>query len=212
MAGILDELVLLDKSGAPAAIEMLTRAFLNYVDMKYYFPDESARRKLAYHLLAVSVYGGIRYGEAYSTPGKEGVAVWLPPKRYPLSFWMLLRSVPLSNIIGIAKNGGQRLRHFGSYIAGIHHRLVPFPHWYLGTIGVDPQFKGNGYASKLIRPMLKRIDEEGLPCFLETGEEKNVALYKHFGFQVIDRSPVPGTPLTSWAMLRNPGQDSKILR
>ena len=50
--------------------------------------------------------------------------------------------------------------------------------------------------------MLDRIDEAGLPCYLETLEEQNVRLYEHFGFVVAEESAIPRTNLTNWAMLR----------
>jgi len=95
------------------------------------------------------------------------------------------------------------MRGLGNYIDEVHGRLAPFKHWFLQAIGVDPQFQGRGCASKLLRPMLSRIDEENLPCYLETLETQNVRLYEHFGFKVIEESSVPGTSLTNWAMLRD---------
>jgi hypothetical protein len=50
--------------------------------------------------------------------------------------------------------------------------------------------------------MLARIDEAGLPCYLETLEERNVRIYEHFGFTVAEESAIPETNLTNWAMLR----------
>ena len=97
------------------------------------------------------------------------------------------------------------MKGLGQYIDAVHSRMAPFKHWFLQTIGVDPQFQGRGYASKLLTPMLSRIDEESLPCYLETLEEQNVGLYEHFGFKVIEESKVPNTNLTNWAMLR-PGR------
>jgi len=94
------------------------------------------------------------------------------------------------------------MRYLGEYIDTVHKRLAPFEHWFLQTIGVDPQFKGKGYAGRLLRSMLARIDEEGLPCYLETLNEANVSLYEHFGFRVLEKSTIPGTNLTNWAMLR----------
>ena len=94
------------------------------------------------------------------------------------------------------------MRGLGQHIDAVHNRLVPSRHWFLQAIGVDPQFQGRGYASKLLRPMLSRIDEEGLPCYLETLDETNVPLYEHFGFKVIEKSTIPQTSLTNWAMLR----------
>jgi hypothetical protein len=52
--------------------------------------------------------------------------------------------------------------------------------------------------------MLARIDEAGLPCYLETLEEQNIRLYEHFGFTVAEESAIPETSLTNWAMLREP--------
>ncbi len=77
------------------------------------------------------------------------------------------------------------------------------------AIGIVPKFQGKGYASSLIRPMLSRIDKENLSCYLETIDEKNVAIYQHFGFEIIERSIVPETGFTNWAMLRKAPQIDK---
>ena len=94
------------------------------------------------------------------------------------------------------------MRRLGEHVDSVHQRLAPFKHWFLQAIGVAPQIQGEGYAGKLLRPMLARMDEEGIPCYLETLEEQNVPLYEHFGFEVIEKSNVPETSLTNWAMLR----------
>ena len=94
------------------------------------------------------------------------------------------------------------MRRLGEYIDTVHQRLTSFKHWFLQTIGIAPQFQRKGHAGKLLRPMLSKIDEEGLPCYLETLDEQNVSLYKHFGFKIVDKSNVPETSLTNWAMLR----------
>lgn len=94
------------------------------------------------------------------------------------------------------------MKYLGEYIDVMHKRLAPFKHWFLQIIGVDPEFQGKGYAGKLLRPMLSRIDEEGLACYLETLDERNVLLYEHFGFRVVEKATIPKTSLTSWAMLR----------
>ena len=96
------------------------------------------------------------------------------------------------------------MRGLGQYLDAVHSRLIPFKHWFLQTIGVDPQFQGKGYAGRLLRQMLARIDEAGLPCYLETLEEENIRLYEHFGFTVAEESAIPETSLTNWAMLREP--------
>ena len=198
-----DDIVRLNRSHVKRATETLIRAFWNHPPLQYYFPDEAERERIAPYFLSLSVFTGIRYGEVHATSQDlEGIAVWLPSGNYPVTLWRLLRSVPSSQILGVGRYGGFRMRSLGQYIDVVHRRLAPFKHWFLQAIGVDPQFQGRGYANKLLRPMLVKIDEEGLPCYLETLEGQNVRLYEHFGFKVIEESNVPNTSLTNWAMLR----------
>ena len=79
---------------------------------------------------------------------------------------------------------------------------MSFPHWYLQLLGVDPVYQGKGYASILLRAMFARIDEERLPCYVETQNEKNVPIYQHYGFKVVEEGIFPGSEVNTWAMLR----------
>ncbi len=199
----LKDLVQLNKSHIKPAVEVLTRAFRNYPLLQYFFPDELERERIAPYFFQYILSYGVRHGEIYATsPNLEGIAAWLTSDNYPMTFWRLIRSVPLSIIFGLWRKGGSRMRYTGEYIDTVHKRLAPFKHWFLQTIGADPQFKGKGYAGKLLRAMFTRIDEEGLPCYLETLDETNVPLYEHFSFKVIEKSTIPQTSLTNWAMLR----------
>jgi hypothetical protein len=51
---------------------------------------------------------------------------------------------------------------------------------------------------------VERIDREQMPCALDTNTDKNVAIYRRFGFEVISESKLPGTAVTSFLMLRKP--------
>ena len=67
---------------------------------------------------------------------------------------------------------------------------------------VGPDYQGQGYASTLLKAMFTRIDNDRLPCFLETQNANNVPIYQHYGFKVVEESIVPNTKVTNWAMLR----------
>jgi GNAT superfamily N-acetyltransferase len=146
------------------------------------------------------------YGEVQATsPRVEGVAVWLPPGRGDPSIWAMLR-------VGAARlawtNGLGTMRRVLSYIdhaVAMRRRHVPQRHWYLQLLGVDPQHHGAGHASRLLRSMLDRTDREQLPCCLDTENAVNVPMYEHFGFRVLESSPIPGTDRTVWLMLRDVG-------
>jgi ribosomal protein S18 acetylase RimI-like enzyme len=193
----------LNKSHIEPAAGILVRAFRDYPLLQDSFSDELQRKRVAPYFFRYSLFYGIRYGEAYATsPNLEGAAVWIPSENFPVTFWRAVRSVPLSVILGFGREGGGRMKYPGEYIDAMHKRLAPFKHWFLQTIGVDPQFQRKGYAGKLLRPMFARMDKEGLPCYLETLDEQNIQLYEHFGFKVVEKATIPKTSLTSWAMLR----------
>jgi hypothetical protein len=58
--------------------------------------------------------------------------------------------------------------------------------------------------------MLERIDQEHLPCFLDTSSERNVAISQRFGFGVVSVNNIPGTELKSFAMLRKAQMDTGL--
>ena len=91
---------------------------------------------------------------------------------------------------------------YGRFVDTLHRKLVPYPHWYLQIIGVDPAYQGLGFSSRLLRPMLARIDRERMPCYLETEVVRNVTIYRRFGFEVVSEDKLPGTEVATFAMLR----------
>jgi GNAT superfamily N-acetyltransferase len=205
MSTTLPGLLKLDKTQAPSAIKMLSRAFWKYPLLTHFFPEESSRQAISDIMLAMPVYTCLRYGEVYVTSAKiEGSAIWTPSDNYPVNFWGLLRTLPFKHVLGMAQSGISRMQGVDRFLNDIHKRLVPYRHYYLEILGVDPAYQKQGFSSRLIKPMLQRLDGEGTTCFLETQDPQDVPIYLHFGFEIIDESSIPNTPLTSWAMLRKP--------
>ena len=122
-----------------------------------------------------------------------------------MGIWNVLRAVPLNVQIGFILSGGLKMVEAGEHVDNLHKKLAPFDHWYLSGLGVDTPLQGRGYASRLLRPFLERADQEKLPCYLETNDEKDVAIYCHLGFKILDESLVPHTPVKNWSMLREVG-------
>lgn len=197
------DLMRLDKTHVMSAAGVLARAFLDYSLFRYIFPDISERKTIIPYLFRYSLSYTMRYGDVFATSQDlEGIAVWLNSAYFPMTFWRVMKSVPLSTILNLGVKGGGRMQSAGEYLDRVHQRLLPSRHWFLQEIGVEPAFQGKGYASRLLQPVLNRIDMENSSCYLETQEETNVRIYEHFGFKVIDTSTIPRTTLTNWAMLR----------
>jgi ribosomal protein S18 acetylase RimI-like enzyme len=201
----LKDLVRLTKIQSKQAGETLARAFQDDALFVYLIPDATKRQTLLPTFLEIMARYGILYGEVYATSSlMEGVACWFPPGKTEMTLRRVIRvaGFPLIYYYVKYRDFLSRFFSYNEYAAMLHHRYANAPHWYLSPIGVDPKLQGKGYGSKLLKSMLSRIDQEHLPCFVETQSKKNVAFYEHFGFQVVEKGTIPGTNLTHWAMLR----------
>jgi len=200
----LNSLVWLKKSQVKPASEVLARAFHDYPVFVHFIPDASRRRNRLHYLFRYLIRFGVLYGEVYATsPNLEGVAVWLPSEKTGPTAWRMIRSGSLALLFQFGWEAISRQLPVADFMSAIQKRNAPFPHWFLQTIGVDPGFQGQGHASTLLRAMLARIDEEHLPCYLDTENEKNVPIYQHYGFEVVEEAVIPRTDITVRAMLRD---------
>jgi len=196
-------LLKLEKEHIEPASLMLSRAFEDDPFNTYAFPDPEERvRKMPYaHEFLLRYY--ISCGGSFITsPKLEGVAVWIHPDNLGTSFWRMIISGAIWPAMIMGIETGRRMQVLNNYIERKHRNLVPNKHWYLLLLGVDPKHQGKGYASQLLNGMLSEIDGEGLPCYLETEGDRNVSIYQHFGFKVIDKFTVPNTQVSLVAMLR----------
>ena len=203
MSDDLNNLLRLDKSHIKPAAEVLARAFQNYPLFVYLIPGESERKNKLPYILESFVRYGVSYGEVYATSSSlEGVAVWWPPQPAMSMPWRMVRSGMLSVLLKLGKSPVARLLPVTYHMSRIHERHAPSRYWFLHVIGVDPVFQGKGYAATLLGPILTRIDEEQLPCYLDTEDEKNVPIYQHYGFEILEEAIIPRTEVRIWAMLR----------
>ena len=77
---------------------------------------------------------------------------------------------------------------------------------HLQTIGVSPDFQGQGFGGKLLMAIFEKADNEEIQIYLETTKE-NVQLYKKFRFQVIKEIKLSTIDLSMWAMVRETNQN-----
>src|SRR6185295_3999932 len=130
-------------------------------------------------------------------------AVWLPPGAYPRSrrreLMTYLRTSP--TLVYCGKRIGRSLALLGA-VDKAHHE-VHEPHYYLAILGTDPQFQRSGAGSAALAPVLERCDSQGLPAYLETQKEANVAYYARHRFELVQKIEHTGCP-PIWTLLREP--------
>ena len=197
--------VCLTKTEIKPAAEALARAFQNYPLFANFIPEASKRNLLLPDLFQFLIRCGVLHGEVYATsPRLEGIAVCFPSEKANMTLWKMIRVRGFTLIYDCFRAAKliSRLLFYNEYASKLHNRHAHCPHCHLFLIGVDPVFQGRGYASALIKPIISRLDRERLPCYLETQDEKNIPIYQHYGFKVVEVGTVPGTELNHWAMLR----------
>jgi len=201
----LKDLFRLTKTQIKPAARMFARAFHDDPVFSYFIPDAFKRKNKSPFIFEFIIRYGLLYGEAYATsPNLEGVVMWLPYEKAEMTLWRIIRSGGFSLYFRVGKDVVSRMIFYTEYAYCLQARLAPFPHWYGFLMGVDPVFQGKGHASALIKPMLDRLDRKHLPCYLETHKEKNVSIYKHYGFELIHEETIPRTSINHWIMLRKP--------
>ena len=185
-----------------AGAQVMARAFFEDPFFTFSLPDPARRRRVLPWLFERTIRYGQRYGRVLTTPGLEGLAVWLGPRHpsvglagslqtglfllpWKLGVRALLRSLRLSNLAD-----------------QLHRQSVTGAHWYLLGLGVEPSLQGRGVGRALLQPLLAQADREKAFCYLDTNNQDNLRFYERFGFAVVCQGhAIPGGPHT-WGMRR----------
>ena len=184
------------------ATAIYSAAFLNDPMFVYLLPDKSKRKKSVKVLFKATVKYSIKYDECYGISSPiEGVAIWNRPGKRRISILGVIRSGFLKIIFTpfiftIIKS----LRLFLK-TEKIHKKYATNPHFYLSLLAVYPNSQGKGLAGKLLRPILKKSDKMNVGVYIETANPKNLPIYEHFGFQVMEELQIQNG-LRVWALYR----------
>lgn len=193
-----------DEVGAAGA--MLARAFDGDPIWAALWPEREHRaRSLTAMFTALVVATTSARGHVATTPRIDGAALWLPPGR-DVGAWATIRSrfaLPRA-VLRLPSSERRDLLRLLSQFEKRRHVLVPEPHWYLQSIGVDPGSQGDGVGSNLLRDGLERADAHGSPTYLETETEANVGFYERRGFVVLEQHVLDALGLPIWLMQRRP--------
>jgi ribosomal protein S18 acetylase RimI-like enzyme len=158
------------------AAAILTRAFADDPVMDWFLRDDEWRPKHSCDFFLQAVNQSMNFNTAIvSTVGDNlsGVSCWYPPgKKFDPNFFFL-------DFVGWSYQKVQRLQAYVHATDAVHPKE---PHYYLFAIGVDPLAQGKGCAGDMMRGFLAKADAEGVPCYLESSNPKNTAMYEHLGF------------------------------
>lgn len=199
----MNNLIRLSKKHIKPASVVLSKAFQNDPILCWQIPEANKRLIKANYIFTLKLRVGIKYGEVYGTSENlEGIAIWYAPRNvnYPYLNYLIKGGFKLPFKFGIKI--AKKMTFIKAVNDSIRNIYMNVPYWYFGLIGVHPKFRGQGFASKLMKPMLSYIDHQSLPIYLETTLERNLSFFEYFGFEKLEEIIIPNTNIVSWSMIR----------
>ncbi|MGH7025670.1 MAG: GNAT family N-acetyltransferase, partial [Caulobacteraceae bacterium] len=185
----------------------LADAFTDDVAFDWFLRADERRSEARLRFFRLIVRMGAAQGARIERPAGGGAAaVWMPFEALgPMSFTDELRAFPtLLHATGLGRFG--RLLALRADMD--KHHPMDRPHAYLWFLGVTHAAQGHGVGSRLLKVATDRLDAAARPAYLETQTERNLALYRRHGFEVVsEHRPRPDGPML-WSMWREPNADS----
>jgi GNAT superfamily N-acetyltransferase len=183
------------RSGETAsASKLLAAALQNDPGWTYVVPDLGRRLTALHTVTRVALRDALGFGSVLAARDGDrlvGVAVWLPPGRYPMSGRRKLRTMPA--MTALALRAPRDIRNLSRFGASVDAAFPAEPVWYLQVLGVHPDLQRRGLGNRLLQPVLTEAERSGVACYLETAEPRNVAYYQRVGFSLIG-PPAPLYP------------------
>lgn len=187
------------RSRVAAAATTMTRAFADDPVMEWIFRGSANRDELVSRFMAISCKRSISIGHAYEPFGGGGAAFWAPPgcSMYTEDLGMEIYQLLFGAV------GEERTRTVLGGLGEATNFHPEEPHFYLATIGIEPNFQGRGLGTTLMQRVLNVCDDENIVAYLESSNPRNVSLYERAGFETITDVPLPGGPVMR-PMIRQP--------
>jgi len=169
----------------PRLAKTWASAFENDPTFSWFFTNPKTRfRKLEGFFGYTAPRMGLEFDETYMSDGCGAAAMWIPPDKWKIPMGQQLRMMP-----GFVRWAGWRTPRMMGALTKMEkaHPHDP-PSWYLLALGTQQDQQGKGLGSALMTDMLHRIDDEGLPAYLESSNPRNIPFYARHGF--VEREPM----------------------
>jgi GNAT superfamily N-acetyltransferase len=183
----------------------LARAFDDSPLFAFLFPKGPARLRITEGTFRATLIDALPFGAVHvatDSSGVIGAASWLPPEGYPIP--PRRQAILFARMAMLFHHAPTRVADSMRYLSATDREHPKDLCWYLGLLGVDPRHQGEGVGARLVDHTLERLDREGLPAYLETDKESNLAWYARRRFELRETlHPVRSGPPV-WTMWRAP--------
>lgn len=85
-------------------------------------------------------------------------------------------------------------------------RLGDRSYHHLDMLVVQARYRGQGYVTTTMDPLLKQCQSDGHMLTLETQNPDNLPIYERYGLRVVETLPLKSSPLQQYCMVYDPMQ------
>jgi GNAT superfamily N-acetyltransferase len=198
-AGIPAETIVSGQDADPQELgDVIFRAFEELAPCLYLVPDPVMAKEILPRTLTLDVVDAQRDGAVYTTENRRAVALWVPKSGEP-------EPEPGRDERVVAAAGA----FAGNF--EIYHRLVArhYPlgraYHYLWIAAVDPGSQRRGLGTRLLAAHHDRLDELGMPAYLEAASPRLCTFYRRLGYTEIGEAiTLPDGSASIYPMWREP--------
>src|SRR5271165_2810243 len=132
-----------------ALVEVLARAFDDDPVPRWMFRGEQRRRRALHVFFRIQLqHTYSESGEVWTTDDRAGAAMWAPPTRTRAGWRDIAHLVPLvPYLVWMGRDVGHATR----LLADVDRARPRQRHWYLATLGTDPDHQGTGVGTALLQ-------------------------------------------------------------
>ncbi|MEC0091010.1 GNAT family N-acetyltransferase [Paenibacillus macquariensis] len=213
---ICSALLKIERRDIPKAASVLAQAFAKEDPLyQHILPDETTRLRVMnifFHRYVEMLYP---YCDLLTTSDNyEAVALVFHSEREAGTLrskikymkqiaYAIITSLPICRIIGIR-----------GFVRGISILLNMSSSWlsmlgdkqymHLDMLVVQEQYRGQGYVTKVIKPLLSECRSKNIACTLETQTISNLPIYEHYQFRTVKVIALPNSSLEQYCMVYAP--------
>ncbi len=177
------------------ATETISLAFHDDPTWSWAFPEPRLRQKQYSTFWRFVINGAMRYPWVFLSGDGAAASIWIPPDGTELSAEDDEKVEPLLEEL-VGHRAGEVVELLERFDEA---RPKDRPHYYLSLLGTHPAHAGRGHGFALLTENLGRIDDLGMPAYLESSNPANNHRYERYGFAKIGEfyPPTGKTPITT---------------
>lgn len=154
--------------------------------------DGNYDEKIMNRMISVDFRSRVGNIAGIATGGYEAVLLMEPPQTKKMGMLQYIKVANPSDYGLLFHRTTYQQEDYEKFAAEKRKACLNDTTWYLYVFATKKEFQGQGYGKKLMERVLSFADKAGYGICLETNLKKNVAMYEHFGFRLVDVSNYKG--------------------